>query len=314
MDRFIGIDGGGSITTALSADRDGKSLAAANSSPANIHALSTKALSQLIRNILDQLHAGSAADVHIVAGFAGAGHAAGRASVLNVFQNLGYENRCRVVTDMEIALKGALPEGPGIVLNSGTGSFAYGRSANGRTGRCGGWGYLLGDDGSGYALGLEAIRRSLKSCDKALPETVVSDRIRNKLELGEITDIVPGVYSGNISPSVIASCAQIVLDAASEGDPVSKEIIEEASADLALLAISLARKLKMDRPVKLCLTGSVLQKSAVMLPFLKDILNDSFRFVNPEYPPVAGAVMMAVEYSGLNISDTIRSNLKKIYV
>ena len=122
---------------------------------------------------------------------------------------------------------------PGILIISGGGSVVYGRNASGHSLRIGGWGHLLGDEGSGYWIGLEAIKAALRSWANVIPKTALEERLMEQFEVNDDLEFLGAVYSGEISEAQIAGLVPLVVSSAEEGDRVSECILEEAARYLA---------------------------------------------------------------------------------
>jgi len=216
---------------------------------------------------------------------------------------------------LEIALNGALHGQEGIVVNAGTGSGAISRNSEGKTERCGGWGYIVGDEGSGYSIGRKAIQYSLKSYDGMLLDTVLTKRICSHFSIESITMIIPEIYSGKISRTGVASLAPAVFDASRNSDPVAKMIIEESGEYLGKLAETLLNRIKFTaEPVELCLSGSIFENKDLLLPSLLLNINDRISITEPQFPPVVGALLTAFKKASLAINSGIEDNLKKIKI
>ncbi|HKA52908.1 MAG TPA: BadF/BadG/BcrA/BcrD ATPase family protein, partial [Candidatus Binatia bacterium] len=150
----------------------------------------------------------------------------------------------------------------GLAVVAGTGSIAYARAPDGRTARAGGWGYLLGDEGSGYALTLAGLQAVARAADGRAPATRMTDAFLNKLGLSDPHDLIPAVYR-SMDRADLAALAPVVLDAADAGDTVTVQIVETAAHDLAATVAAAARALGLDRQaVPLALAGGVLLASA----------------------------------------------------
>ncbi|HEY8530717.1 MAG TPA: BadF/BadG/BcrA/BcrD ATPase family protein, partial [Limnochorda sp.] len=131
-------------------------------------------------------------------------------------------------------LAGTLGE-PGVLLLAGTGSLALALGPDGREIRAGGWGYLLGDEGSGYWIGREAIRAALRAEDGRGPATSLTRRLCRAAGVERVSDLVGPVHRGEWSRARIAGLAKDVLEAAVQGDEVARAIIDSAARELALL-------------------------------------------------------------------------------
>ena len=134
--------------------------------------------------------------------------------------------RVHVGTDVQAAFHDAFGEGPGILLMAGTGSIAWGRAEDGRVARVGGWGWLLGDEGSGYAMGLEAMRRVARSADRRAPATQLTMRLLARLGLGSPEELI--AWCGTASPGAVAALVPDIHAAAVDGDAVAAELLEQA--------------------------------------------------------------------------------------
>ena len=154
---------------------------------------------------------------------------------------------------------------PGIMVLSGGGAVAYGRDASGHSARSGGWGHLLGDEGSGYWIGLEAIKVVFRANDGMEPKTALEGELLHRFEVAHVRDLMNKAYSGGISEPEIAGLVPVVDALARQGDETSMRIIERAAAHLRELAVVLLGKLG-ELPVYL--SGGVWNAAA---------LDDNFR-------------------------------------
>jgi N-acetylglucosamine kinase-like BadF-type ATPase len=317
MSYFIGIDGGGSATRAIFTDASGKCLAVKNSGSSNFQHLSLSDFKSRIIFLLGELYKDSMVNKpdirRITAGFAGVGRETDRVKAESVFEDLGFSDRITVTTDIDIAFAGAIPNGPGIVLNAGTGSFAYGRDDNGNYARSGGWGYLLGDEGSGYYIGLEAIKLCLKQYEAGSDKSDLMSIILLEFGLDDITQVIPRIYSEAINRQKIAEIAPIVLDAAMEGNSEARIIAEKAGHELSDLVRTILNRLSYTKkPVKLCLTGGVFEKHEAIVPVITDDLKDEVELTGPEFSPAVGAILIAMKDDDVVIDEDVFMNLRKI--
>jgi N-acetylglucosamine kinase-like BadF-type ATPase len=167
------------------------------------------------------------------AGLAGAGREAARQAVEQTLGERGLARRVRVGTDVEAAFQDAFGEGPGILLLAGTGSVAWARSADGRDARVGGWGQLVGDEGSGWALGIGALRAALRAADGRGGETTLTEGVRRTLDLpldASVDALVSRAASA--SKAEVAALAPVVAAAAAGGDALARALLVEAAAAL----------------------------------------------------------------------------------
>jgi N-acetylglucosamine kinase-like BadF-type ATPase len=141
-----------------------------------------------------------------------------------------------IVSDVLPILVAGSSDCVGVALISGTGSSAFGRSADGRSNRCGGWGYLLGDEGSGYAIGRAALQLTLRSLEAEEPRRGLVGAILCELGATSITELTRAVY-GSVDPRRrVAALASLVSESADIDDPDASKILAGAAAELAKLA------------------------------------------------------------------------------
>jgi N-acetylmuramic acid 6-phosphate etherase len=203
----------------------------------------------------------------------------------------------RVVHDALPVLVAGSPEGWGIALISGTGSFAFGQSPDGRSARAGGWGFLFGDEGSGYAIALAGLRAAARSADGRGPKTQLLEALLDRLGLRQAQELISAVYRIASDRAAIASLAGVVTDSAEAGDTVARHILDDAASELAAMVAAVARKLGFtDRAFPLAVTGGVLLNSQEIRGRLEVCLTTCRRrpaCVERVYHPVVGALRLA---------------------
>jgi glucosamine kinase len=190
----------------------------------------------------------------------------------------------------------------GVALIAGTGSVAYGRAEDGRLARCGGWGYLLGDDGSGFAIGRAAFRLALDDLETGRRgQQAITTLLLDEFRLRTTNELISAIYTNPNPRAVIASLARHVGQAAELGDAAAHAILDVAARDLARLAQRTAELLRLDlRKVPLAVAGGVLIGSAVLREAVASHLAASglpprIRLVAD---PVDGCLRLAVAKSG----------------
>jgi N-acetylglucosamine kinase-like BadF-type ATPase len=197
-----------------------------------------------------------------------------------VFDDFGVE-RSEIVGDEVIALDGAFRGGPGILIIAGTGSNCIGRAPNGSRESAGGWSSRLGDEGSGYWIGLHAIRRALAAYDREEPTRVLETvgQIWGTKTLDELVNIGDGTPGPDF-----AALAPAISQLAEEGDAVAAGVMQQAAADLAetvlLVRKKLRRKHNLTAEVPVAWIGSVIGKARLVRePFFA-----ALRAAAPELP------------------------------
>ncbi len=298
---LLGLDGGGSKTLALLADAAGRVMGRGAAGSSNYQNIGAEA-------------AWAALDAAIAAAFADAGMTPG--PVAAVCLGLAGVDRPEdralfegwaagrfgaaaviIANDAEIVLAAGTPAGWGVALISGTGSIVFGRHPSGAMARAGGWGHILGDEGSGYAIGLAALRAVMAAFDGRGPATALTEAVLAHWGLASPTDLVGRVYRQGADTSEIAALARLVDAAAAAGDGVALEILRQAGRDLALTVEAVVRRLALPAPTPTALAGGVVvhgrQARAAFLAAAAE-RHLALDPVTPVVEPAQGAVRLAV--------------------
>ncbi|MBB4638252.1 BadF/BadG/BcrA/BcrD ATPase family protein [Longimicrobium terrae] len=299
---LVGVDGGGTRSTLVVADADGRELARAAGEAGLVDPRdperSARIIADLARTALEQAGVREL-PAAICAGLAGVGNEAERLAVHDALQASGVARRVRVVTDGEIALEGAFAGGPGILLIAGTGSVAYGRAADGRMERCGGWGMIVGDEGSGFALGRDGLKAALRSVDGREPPTVLLDGILRALGVDNPREVPP--WAGRVAKSEIAALARVVLDAAEQGDGVARGVVQSAAVELSRHVTALADRLApWPGEVPVVFHGGVLRSPLYQALLTRELAIGARTFAVE--PPRMDAVFGALRYAAALVS------------
>jgi glucosamine kinase len=254
---LIGADVGGSKTAVGVSDGE-TILARAEGAGAAIRPGRALASASVIAEVVRKALAGAgrlSGDVLYV-GAAGAGREPERDELRKA---LRAENLAPVVvvsTDIEIALAAVFDAGPGIVVSAGTGSVAVGRDRAGKQHRIGGYGWQMGDEGSGYAIGRAALGAVSRAADGRSPRTALSERVLSASRSESFDDLIR--WAAGASPAEVASLAPHVLDVAAHGDPLAQGICDYAARELTQLAVCLVPVMDVQPPVGVALTGGLL--------------------------------------------------------
>lgn len=181
---------------------------------------------------------------------------------------------------------------PGIMVLSGGGAVAYGRDASGDSLKLGGWGHLLGDEGSGYWIGLEAIKAVFRARDGMIPSTELGDHVMERFEASGERDLLNRVYSGEVSEAEIAGLVPLTTSLADAGDEAAARIMDRAAAHLVELGVTMLERLG-ELPIHL--SGGVFRASGMVERFER-IVHESGRAVEvsrPEAEPWEGIFRIA---------------------
>lgn len=301
----LGIDGGGTKTRCLVAGLNGAVLGEGIGGPSNYLVVGLEgAVANLTAAVEQALSAAgcSLADVAAVcAGLAGVGRPEDQAAMTQGISEalaLPAGAPLRVVPDAHIALVGALQGRPGVNLISGTGSIAFGLDEEGRLVRAGGWGWILGDEGSGFTIGKQAIAAGLAALDGTGPATALGEAIRQRWGLPGLQQVTGRVYRDvTAARTEIAGLVPLVVEVADAGDEVARAILARAGQDLAGLAAAVLRRMGLKEPL-VTATGGVAEGVAAVRRTLAERLAElmpAARLVESAGSPAEGAVLMARE-------------------
>jgi N-acetylglucosamine kinase-like BadF-type ATPase len=250
---LLGVDGGGSQTRALLADENGRVLASAEAGASNYQSVGFAAATQALLDAGAEAlrRAGLAPDTPIDAacfGLAGIGRLEDQARFEAWAATSGIARRYAFTSDAELVLAAGAPDGWGAALIAGTGSFCWGRNTDGRAARVGGWGYLLGDEGSGYDLAVQALRLATQTADGRAGAHAVLQAILEHWALDAPDRLITYVYSPTRARAEIAGLAAPLLALAESGDPHAAALVEQAAAALARMLAALVATLDLRRP------------------------------------------------------------------
>ena len=309
---YVGVDGGGSKTTVAVADETGRVLGRAVGGPSNYNATGIEvaaervlgALSEALREAGGQL-GGRAEIAGLCLALAGVArpedHAAWRGAVARWVEapdgmTLAIGAEDAVIThDAMAALVGGAGKREGIVVIAGTGAIAFGVNARGEERRASGWGYLLGDEGAGYWIGLEGLRAVCRADDGRGPTTALRDRLLAEKGLERPQQLVKPIYA-EWKPAEIAALAPAVLECAATGDAVAAEIFERAAAELSRAALAVVRALDLSaQPIDVVTAGSLWHAPLLRARFAHLIADASpgAQVILPRNEPIIGALLLA---------------------
>jgi N-acetylglucosamine kinase-like BadF-type ATPase len=294
MTIVTGVDVGGTKTTALVGSAESVSGQAAGPGAAirpGRALASVGPIAECIRQALAR--AGVLRAEALVIGAAGAGHPSERGELAQAMRSEDLAGRVRVTTDLEIALVAAFGDQRGIVLSAGTGSAAVGRDSTSTIHRSGGYGWQMGDEGSGYALGRAALGAVGRARDGRAPATALTEGLLEATRCRDLGALVR--WASTATPGAVASLAHTVLEAAAGEDEVATAIVDQASQDLARLAEGMLSHFGADEPVPLVLHGGVLRPGQPLHDATLAALSttDRFRVEERTIDPAKGALVLA---------------------
>ncbi|MCX7985057.1 MAG: hypothetical protein N3A63_09175 [Bacteroidetes bacterium] len=297
----IGIDGGGTKTTAVLCTLKGIIAATANGGPTNVNVVGVDQTAHTLAHLINQCCLTVRCSISeigaIVAGIAGAGDPTLQERIVNDVNGFfGEHIPLFIENDARIALESAFKSSNGILIAVGTGSVFYGKVKNNIV--CvGGWGKLLGDEGSGWWLGREVLRAVLAEYDGIGEQTLCTTLIATQHNASSRNAIIDLVYRHSFD---IASLAPLVLQAATQKDPIALSILNRGCHAL-VHTLRLTLKLlqwKSKEKLPCVLIGSLVAKKNIYSQLLRSEIQKSFPYltiIKPKHSPAVGAARLAID-------------------
>jgi len=295
----LGIDAGGTKTVCLLADSDGAIVSEGRGPGANLHTAGELAVEKVLHAAMETaIGDRDITPAAICLGIAGVDREDEATAVRAIMRRIGYKSRVLVVNDALIGLVAGARDEPGIAINAGTGSIVYGRNAQFEAARAGGWGHMIGDEGSGYWIGRESLAAVMRAFDGRGPETQLAGDILSHFNVDDESRLPRIVYDRELPRVSVAALGPIAQRAAEQGDAVALRILERAAEELVLAARSVATRLEMRGDTfTFYLAGGVFR----VVPWLVDELQRRLMEVAPraqvqtlDEEPALGAVWLAL--------------------
>lgn len=311
---YLGVDGGGTKTIAVVSDEKGNIIASASGKTINFSTAGMMNARENLKNIVGELYEDTGIERYDAV-FAGCSAVDGRADSATASEFFGgavSADRYFLDSDYHVAFEGMRTNGPCAIIISGTDSVVYGRTDGGGIIRKGGWGYLLGDEGSGYAIANEGMKAALRGFDRSGPQTLLTDALLDYFEVSSLESLLRIFYKPAIQRFRIAKFSKHVLDCVMNGDAVATQIVTAQCLGLAATAASVLREMPAGTP--LAFWGGVLQNSQICRDIISSYISEEFpetRTGLPAFPPETGAVFAAIKETGGIITPSILENAAK---
>ena len=319
MSYVLGIDGGGSKTTCILMNLSRQLIGRGEAGASNYQSIGVEAAKKSIETAIEESLVASnltrnikTKNIQVNAiclGLAGVGRPKDIEVIKNVIQDLR-ENRSLPITwnlqphniivchDALIALVGGIGKDVGIVVAAGTGSIIFGRNSQGKTKRVGGWGHILGDEGSAYKIAIAGMQAALKSYDGREINSCLLADFQQHLELTSIEDLVDVVYRRGWDVKKIAALAPIVDRAAAKGDRVANKIIDDAVQELVKGTSTVIKGIfQPGETLEVVTTGSIWQSCSMWEKFVNAVYErfPEVQVILPRFEPAHGACLLALE-------------------
>jgi len=299
---YIGLDGGGTKTKCVVVDEQMNVLSELVGGPSNFLVFGvdnvTESLFDLITKSIKQAGIETSAIASVLLGTAGAGRKEDAERLENSFIQKANESNLPikkfvVESDARIALEGAFSGKPGSILIAGTGSIMFGKDSQGNIHRVGGFGRILGDEGSGFHIGRSGLTAVAKQFDGRGETTKLTVLLKEKFNITNSKELILAVYKDNFD---VATVAPLVIQAAEEGDFVCKKIIQTEVAEL-LLHIESMKKLINEDELKISLIGGTITTDNFYARLFRNEANniEGVQISEPELEPALGAALLAKE-------------------
>ncbi|HEX6923693.1 MAG TPA: ROK family protein [Bacillales bacterium] len=318
--RFIGIDGGGTKTTCVIGNENGQILGIAHGKSSNIRSRSLdqvkQALLDVILDVMDQTESSFDQIGVIFLALAGSDRPEARKRIVGALRpSIPDSIPVRIDNDAMGALASGTWGGPGTVIIAGTGSIAYSRLPEGRITRVGGWGYLFGDEGSGYDVGRKGLSAVFQEFDGRGERTLLTQLFLREFRLSETAELISVIYSKEDVRGEMAGLSKLVFFAAEQGDSMASGIVDQAVHEL----ISLVQAARKDREIKespLVLCGGLFMNDLFKNKFVERTKEQigELQVVHPAVSPAVGAFALAMTSSGIRIDEDMKIMMENSFL
>lgn len=288
---LAGIDGGGTHTRIELRDLENRFVSRAEFGPFNINSIGEDAFRSLLRQLF--AHCGDMGEcASICFGAAGISNPRMGAVLQEELEKAGFSGKWKLCGDQEIALRGAM-DTPGVAVIAGTGSICFGKNAAGQTARSGGYGHLIDDGGSGYALGRDVLSTAVRTVDGRGSSPKLLNAVYQRLGTADAAGIVSFVYDPKTDKSAIAQFARLALDLALE-EPEVMEILDRNAGELQALVAAVQKKLDLPG-CTIALLGGLLSSDNPYHTAVAEKLARLGTVIPPAHDALWGAAQMAWE-------------------
>ena len=314
---LLGVDGGGTKTTIVACNCSGEYLGSVSCGSINYNAVGMKTARENIASGIERIlrKTGQKDYRFITIGHSALDDVATEEEKTAFAETIIHTDKLYMLSDADVALKGSTLGNYGMLIISGTGSMGVAVDKAGVKYIAGGWGYLLHDAGSGFAIGMGALLSAVRDHERGV-SGALEHAVKAHFNVQEIRAVIPVIYAEGFLPSSIASLAKEVKKIAKEGDQEANRILKEAAGHLADIVFSLFRQAKgaLDgAPVYVY--GSILQKNQIVRREFERLVHERHPgtlIAVPKLPAECGSLIFSAEHCGLFGEDFVRK-LEKTY-
>ncbi len=309
---FLGVDGGGSKTTAVVFNEKGEFICSACGESINYYSVGIDFARLAMKNIIDNLDIKSFRCA--VIGMSALNERADENETEKFCSGI-INSECIIMdSDLFVALEAMDIQGECAAIISGTGSMAVCRNSDGSISHTGGWGYILGDEGSGYSIGLCGIKAAIRAAENCGPATELLAECLDYFAIDNIYDLIDLYYEKKVSRKKTAGFAKALCKCCENGDPVAKIILEDEADLLSKTALGLLKNKNKEIPIGLW--GGIFQNNLFFRNKFTEIIKQN-KFNNVkliDFTPEVGAIFAGYKTSGIEIVDNIKNNIKDTYI
>lgn len=289
---IAGIDGGGTSTKLELRTEQNERIRREKFGPFNINSIGPDAFRALLRQVFDAC-GGMEDCAALCVGAAGISNRLLQEILNEELENANFHGKFLLCGDQEIALRGAM-DGPGVALISGTGSIAFGKDELGNTARSGGYGHLIDDEGSGYALGRDGLAAVVRAEDGRIPPTALTQAVYGKLGISTVQELIAFTYSPDTGKAGIAQISHQVLACAEAGDEAALRVLRSGAEELSTLVQTVQKKRKL-QGCRIALLGGLIEGDNIYRRIVAEVLREIGDPIAPAHDALWGAAQMAYE-------------------
>lgn len=308
---YLGVDGGGSKTTAVVFNDKGEFICKSCGESINYYSVGMENARKAMADIIESMPKKSF-DCAVI-GMSALNERASDEETAKFCNGVIDSKKIIMDSDLYVALEAMDEDGECAVVISGTGSMALHRNEKGEINHAGGWGYILGDEGSGYSIGLSGIKAAIRSFENCGEKSALIDECLRYFSTDNIYDLIDLYYDKKVSRKTTAAFAKNVITLAEGGDSVADYIVRNEAKLLAETVIALLKNSKKDIPIGLW--GGNFQHNKYFSELFTDFLkNQGFNIVKLiGFTPEVGAIFACAKSEGCKTLDIIKKNISETY-
>ncbi|MBP3962559.1 BadF/BadG/BcrA/BcrD ATPase family protein [Paenibacillus lignilyticus] len=314
---LLGIDGGGTHSTAIAVDMEGNVLAKVTGESINYYAIGMKRarhhLMLIMNRMVDKVKTDKFESVYI--GNSALSEKAAASMIDELTGGIIKSKSVYMHSDSYIALLAMTTGKPGILIISGTGSMGMAKGLSDELLTIGGWGHVLGDYGSGYHIALQGIQAAITAEDQMATATMLQEALKRHYAVGDMGELIDKFYNPPVDKHIIAGFAFEVASCAEQGDAVALKIVKQAAHDLADHAKALVKRLNI-QGVPIGASGSVFKKNSMIFEEFKSVLQQECPLstvTRIDFPPEFGAIFACFHENKLLLEPSIQERMKITY-